>query len=671
MNRFCTIVLVVGVAAGNVVSQESHPNIGHRRHFHRHGEPHETVAADGTRFITNRPSSVDLPLPSEAEAFTFAIFGDRTGGPSDGVGVLADAVRDVNLFEPDLVMTVGDLVQGYNQTPQWLEQMREFKEIMDRLLCPWFPVAGNHDVYWRGEGEPPEGEHEGNYEMHFGPLWYAFSHKGCWFIALYSDEGDPETGEKNFNKPASQRMSDEQFQWLAQTLEHASSAEHVFLFLHHPRWLGGGYGDDWNKVHDLLVQAGNVRAVFAGHIHRMRYDPRDGIEYVALATVGGGQSGTVPSAGWLHQYHLVTVRTDQIAMAALPVGEVMDVREITGKLAGEAARLAQQPPAFDIGVPVAADGAAAATLHASYRNTATRPIELTAVLESRDSRWTLTPDHQHARLEPGESWRAPLHLFRRGGTLDDAWRPARLILEVDVLGAGARYPLPPIEAEVPLEPLIEAPARPSREVALEIDGRSGRLEIPSDALPAPQGPLTLECWLNGEDFSGRRGLVAKTENSDYGIFVSGGRPNFSIWLGGRYATVAAEGAILEPGRWHHIAGVYDGNEVRLYVDGRLIASERRSGQRRVNDFPLMIGADVDSRGRATSHFAGRIDGVRLSTLARYRGPGFEPSRRPEADEQTLLLLNFDAMVGPWLFDESPRPHHPRLLGGAELVKVGN
>ena len=99
------------------------------------------------RFFTTRSSEIVLPLPSEEDAFTFAVFGDRTGGQPEGVDVLADAVRDVNLIEPDLVMTVGDLINGYNRTDEWLIQMREFKAIMNRLLCPWFPVAGNHDVY--------------------------------------------------------------------------------------------------------------------------------------------------------------------------------------------------------------------------------------------------------------------------------------------------------------------------------------------------------------------------------------------------------------------------------------------------------------------------------------------------------------------------------------------
>lgn len=638
-------------------------NIGHTRHHHRHGEPHP-AEVDPRRFFTNR-TGADLPLPGEEEAFFFVVFGDRTGGPAEGVSVLADAVRDTNLLEPDFVMTVGDLVEGYNQSGEWMEQTREFKEIMDRLLCPWFPVAGNHDIYWRGEGRPP-GEHEAEYEMHFGPLWYAFTHKNCLFIALYSDEGNPETGEKNFNKPECQVMSEAQFSWLKETLQRGRDMDHIFLFLHHPRWLGGNYGDDWEKVHRELVAAGNVTAVFAGHIHRMRYDPRDGIEYVALATVGGGQSHVVPEAGWLHQYHIVTVRKNQIALAAVPVGEVMDVREITGALADEAAALARQAPEFGGPLSVASDGSADGDVTVRFRNTASLPIEVMVAADSDDSRWSALPDHTHRVVEPGGVFEYPFRVRRMANSFDDAFRPIRMVVSAEMLASGHRYAIPDVVADVPLDLHLPRPATPSGEGVLTLDGRTGCLRVESEQLDVPDGPMTLECWFNARSFGERVGLLAKTENSEYGFFVSGGVPEFDIHLGPTYVVAKGDGPMLETDRWHHIAGVFDGNETRLYVDGRLVSTVARSGERRTNRLPLYVGADVDGRGNPTSFFDGRIDGVRVSTVARYAGESFTPSRRHAPDEHTALLLNMDGRVAAWAYDESPEEAHPGIVGGAEI-----
>lgn len=142
------IGLLMTFALGHAVAHEA--ETGHEHHQPPHG------------FVyTDRHSPVKLEKPSEEESFTFAIFGDRTGGLHSGLRVLEKAVAEINAIGPDLVMTVGDLVQGYNQRNEWLMQMGEFKLVMNRLVVPWFPVAGNHDVYWRG-ADRPENEHDGD-----------------------------------------------------------------------------------------------------------------------------------------------------------------------------------------------------------------------------------------------------------------------------------------------------------------------------------------------------------------------------------------------------------------------------------------------------------------------------------------------------------------------------
>jgi len=639
----------------------------HHDHPHYESHPHPTTN-DPKRLVTNRTSRVELPLPQEKDAFTFAIFGDRTGGPPEGIEILKKAVADVNLFEPDLVMTVGDMIQGYNETDSWMPQMREYKSVMDELLCPWFPVAGNHDVYYRGENPPPT-EHDENYEMHFGPLWYAFKHKNCWFIVLYSDEGHPETGKKTFGDPQAQKMSPEQFEWLKQTLEKTAQADHVFVFLHHPRWLEGGYGDDWEKVHQALVAAGNVRIVFAGHIHRMRYDgPRDGIEYVTLATVGGEQRGLSEGAGYLHHYHVATVRKQQIALACLPVGDVMDVREITGSVSEDIGRIAGSPPTISKEPVVGKDGNSLKPAVVQYSNPASRAIEFEAHVESPDGRWAAHPDHAHGRIDPGQQGLVAISLERLQGEPYDQFAWPELVVRTDYLAEKARIAVRERRLTLPVKMELPKPPQPERDLALEV--KEGNYLVVEDALlNVPDGPLTLECWCRGNRFGERVGLLTKTEQSEFGLFVSNGQAGFTIFLDGRYVKSHAEDSVLHVGDWHHLAGVYDGQEVRLYVDGKLLDRQQGSGKRQRNRLPLIIGGDVDSEGSAEDPFDGLIDSVRLSTVARYEGDSFSPQRRLTNDEETALLMNFDGFVGPLAYDESGQDAHGRRVGQPKLQPV--
>lgn len=63
---------------------------------------------------------------------------------------------------------------------------------------------------------------------------------------------------------------------------------------------------------------------------------------------------------------------------------------------------------------------------------------------------------------------------------------------------------------------------------------------------------------------------------------------------------------VNDGQWHHAAGVYDGQQMVLYIDGTLDVSQPASGRIALNNRPVCIGANAERGGRT---FKGQIDEV--------------------------------------------------------------
>jgi len=545
---------------------------------------------------------------------------------------------------------------------------------MNDLPMPWYPVAGNHDVYWRGDGPPPPGHHETNYERHFGPLWYSFRHKNAGFIVLYSDEGDAASNRKGFNAGALQRMSPEQLAFLDAALEELSSADHVFVFLHHPRWIGGGYsGGNWETVHHKLRDAGNVAAVFAGHIHHMRYDgPRDGIQYITLATTGGSLSADIPEAGYLHHLNLITVRKDGISASAIPIGAVMDPRAFTEEFLAEIAQArAVRPKQTSPPLTLNADGSVEGAVTFTLTNSCPRNIEGTLSLENMghgESRWLSSKRHEHFTLAAGEESELTIQLKRPAGSLDDVTIPT-MRTTLDYVGESARITLPDISAPAKVRPgaLPTDYFQSEKNRALVVRGASSALRVDSSEFDLPDGPMTIEAWVRPSDLTGYNAVIAKTQGSEFALFSDEGVPQFDIHIQGRYVTAAAT-TPMTVDEWTYLAGVFDGEQVFLFVNGQLAARAAGSGSRTSNDLPLYIGADPDSRGNPTRPLPCALNEVRLSRQAIYL-QNFTPQERLTPDDNTVLLFHMDRQLGPFLLDHSDSAAIGRLGPEGEISDV--
>lgn len=118
------------------------------------------------------------------------------------------------------------------------------------------------------------------------------------------------------------------------------------------------------------------------------------------------------------------------------------------------------------------------------------------------------------------------------------------------------------------------------------------------------------------------------------------------------------------GVWTHIAGVWDGIEMRLYVDGHLVGSTEFLG-------PLFHDGPGDQSlkiGNGWTHIDGingEIDEVRFSSMERYQTE-FVPMEYLSPDPDTVGLWHLDEGEGDVAQDSGPNGNHG-LIAGADWI----
>lgn len=208
-----------------------------------------------------------LRINNDAEEFQFVLISDRTGGHR--ARIFSRAVDQINLLQPEFVLSVGDLIEGGSEKPEKVEpEWREFQTYVSRLQMPFFYVPGNHDISNRFQ--------EKLWQEKFGRRYYHFVYKNVLFLALCSE--DP---------PGSSSISPEQRAYIKKALEDNKGVRWTIVALHKPIWAAADLTKNgWLEVEKLLGD--RPYTVFAGHVHRYQKFVRNGRNYYQLATTGGG-----------------------------------------------------------------------------------------------------------------------------------------------------------------------------------------------------------------------------------------------------------------------------------------------------------------------------------------------------------------------------------------------
>ena len=148
--------------------------------------------------------------------------------------------------------------------------------------------------------------------------------------------------------------------------------------------------------------------------------------------------------------------------------------------------------------------------------------------------------------------------------------------------------------------------------ALVFDGENDYVSLPSDSLFTTV-QFTVEFWVAANNPGNWEGILDKGTNSNTDWYFVTGNPGqtegiiFGIGNGNSKNEIAYS---WNDTLWHHIAGMYDGTSMKLYVDGQFRASSICSYSSSVNN--IVFG----SRRNQSWYFEGKLDEVRVWDNAR-------------------------------------------------------
>ncbi|MBD3331310.1 hypothetical protein GF356_00550 [candidate division GN15 bacterium] len=223
------------------------------------------------------------------------ILGDRTGNHQGTIHT--EIVHEVAALQPDLVIGVGDMIEGYTEdTAVVSAEWREYQQILIGLGdIPFYPTCGNHDLTNDAMIKP--------YEDVFGSPYYSWDHRGVHFVMI-----------DNSRWWEASQIPEQQLRWIEKDLAENGDALFTIAFYHRPLWYNSTARGKPDTLHSLFVAYG-VDAVVSGHFHRYFSGKYDGISYTCIGASGGG----LPEGPQTMGHHFAWMTIDDSGVNIVPI----------------------------------------------------------------------------------------------------------------------------------------------------------------------------------------------------------------------------------------------------------------------------------------------------------------------------------------------------------------
>jgi endonuclease YncB( thermonuclease family) len=143
-----------------------------------------------------------------------------------------------------------------------------------------------------------------------------------------------------------------------------------------------------------------------------------------------------------------------------------------------------------------------------------------------------------------------------------------------------------------------------------------------------RAPLSVAAWIWVEDYRNHNSAFFHKERGFQGgvalHVMADGKPQFNIQSrdGGEQVLGPAP---VPKRQWHHVAGVYDGDTLMLFLDGKLVASQPLKTLLEITNTRLAIGTSIPGYS-----LAGKLREVRLY-------------KRALSEEEVEALMRLDAL----------------------------
>lgn len=184
--------------------------------------------------------------------------------------------------------------------------------------------------------------------------------------------------------------------------------------------------------------------------------------------------------------------------------------------------------------------------------------------------------------------------------------------------------------------------------SLSLNGVDGYVSVPNNSSLDISGPVSVEAWIKTNS-AAQQGIVERygwlnTDDGGYALRIEQGRLKFMTVRNANTYDFVTGATVVSVGMWHHVAGVFDGSELRVYLDGRIDGAKPSNIAPAPGTQSLKIGARGDTGGNT---FDGLIDEVRVSSGVEHRA-NFTAMSLLEAGSS--FENPDDGQRGMWLFD---------------------